>query len=521
MLRTTDGRIDTDQPNALSQIDFRIELRHHDSVQCEDLSGGTSRLSRGVPRESSRIDLHEGDESPQSHPECELNSLACFFDLDVEQSRALIICPQGDAPPGLVERDNTRLNHGRKHETPEGQPDSGTGDSNQKHVEIPSDDSEMNFEECLDGWKDSAGLRMKESSIHEYTTRFKRFDKIVNLRQYTRRQFKAHLHDILVKFYTQTPKGSWRYENSKLADFFRDGLLMEWPEKEVSRIQRRLPRINQGYAPPMKAVKPWIDAVLSEPDTYRRLLVMSIMEFGWRPDHLYKLWNADLKYDENGEPSSIEADGEERDFKYPDDVGCNLPPVYQKCLREYLKVRGEVKPSDRLFCYRDAKGQLDPRRQLDDKCLAREWEDFIEVHNRLLPSEKKLPRLLRTDFRHWVCAAHEQELGSDKLAYSTSAYITGHSQTQMKADPSYRTYYSRQMVEESLEFQRQKIPEGLICRFASVKANLDAVEECPWLGEWVTLGRRFFGKEIGEIDLATEAGRVRLKCAEGGQSFDV
>jgi hypothetical protein len=421
---------------------------------------------------------------------------------------------------GIEEQDNSILIHGRKHD-PEGQPDSGTGDSNQKHVEIPSDDSEMNFEECLERWKVSARLRMKDTSIREYSNRLERFDRIVNLRQYTRGQFKAHLHDILVKFYGETPKGSWRYENSKLADFFRDGLLMEWPEKEVRRIQGKLPRVNQGCAPPMKAVKPWIDAVLTEPDTYRRLLVMTVMEFGWRPDHLYKLLVADLHYDENGEPSSIEANGEERDFKYPDDLACNLPPVYRECLKEYLKLRGEVKPSDCLFCHRDAQGRLNTRRPLDSKCLEREWDGFIEDHNRLLGDGKKLSRLLREDFRHWVCHVHEQELGNDKLAYSTSAYITGHSQKQTKADPSYRTYYARQRIEDALEFQRQKIPEGLICRFASIKTNVDVVEDCPWLNDWIALGRRFFGKEIGEIDVATEAGRLRLKCAEGGRSFDV
>jgi hypothetical protein len=271
----------------------------------------------------------------------------------------------------------------------------------------------------------------------------------------------------------------------------------------------------------MKSVKPWIDAVLTEPDAYRKVLVMSVMEFGWRPDHLYKLLNADLKYDENGEPSSIEANGEERDFKNRADVACSLPLEYGACLKEYLKLRDEVKPSDWLFCYRDAKGRLDTRRQLDFKCLAREWGEFIEDHNKLLTDEKKLQRLLPTGFRHWVCLVHEQELGSEKIGYSASAYITGHSQTQVKSDPSYRGYYAHRMIEDALEFQKRKLPDGIVCRFAGVKANLDDIEDCPWLDDWVTLGRRFFGKEIGEIDLATEAGRVRLKCAEGGQSFDV
>lgn len=426
---------------------------------------------------------------------------------------------ESHSPRECVDRDNTHSMKGENE--PSTEPELGTGESKPKHVEIP-DDSRLNFEECLDRWKISARLRMKESSIHEYVVRFERFDKIVNLRQYTRGQFKARLHDILVEFYTETPKGSWRQENSKLAGFFRDGLLIEWPEKEVKRIQgHRLPRVNQGCAPPMKAVKPWIDAVLNEPDPYRKVLVMSPMEFGWRPDHLYKLLIADLKYDETGEPSSIEANGEERDFKYPDDVGCYLPPEYRECLKEYLKLRGEVKPSDWLFCYRDAQGRLATRRQLDAKCLEREWDGFIEAHNKLLADDKKLRRLLREDFRHWVCFVHEQLLGESKLGYSASSYITGHSQSQVKTDPSYRGYYAHQMVEDALEFQKQQIPDGIVCRFASVKANLDAIDDCPWLAEWVALGRRFFGKEIGEIDLATEAGKVRLKCAEGGQSFNV
>lgn len=98
MLRATDRWTETDQPNSLSQNDSRIELSSYADFQGEDFRSGTSRLSKGVPEESLHRDLREGAESPRSHPNCELNSLAAFFQLNVEGSRTDITTPQCDAP---------------------------------------------------------------------------------------------------------------------------------------------------------------------------------------------------------------------------------------------------------------------------------------------------------------------------------------------------------------------------------------------------------------------------------------
>ena len=411
------------------------------------------------------------------------------------------------SPGECEDRDNS---HSETRENgPSTEPELGTGEPKPDTVADIPDDSQMNPQECLERWKVVARLRLKESVVKEYSNRIDRFNRIVNLERYNRREFKAKVHDILVDFFSKTPKGSWRYENPKLAGYFRDGLMLEWPEKEVLRIQGTLPRVNQGCVPPIPEVLKWIGAVLAETDVYRKLLVSTIVGFGWRPEHLYKLLMADLRYDEKGEPYAIVADGEERSFKKYIDLATYLPPWYRECLKAYLTVRGSTKPSEPIFCYSDRNGQLHSDRPLDDKCLDRTWRDFIRDHNRLRKEPEKLSRLLRVDFRHWVASAQE-DLG---LSFSASAYMVGHS--QKKTQPTYRSYYAHKTVEVALEEQEQKIPEGLILRFASPSIELAEDRNEAWFNEWVMLGRRFFAKEIGEIELATEVGRIRLRHAEG------
>jgi len=407
---------------------------------------------------------------------------------------------------GGVEWEHTPLLEGQYE--PDCAPRSGTREPKPDEVADIPDDSQVNSQECLERWKVVARLRLKESVVKEYGNRIERFNRIVGLDGRTRREFKTKLHDILVDFFSKTPKGSWRYENPKLADYFRNGLMLEWPEKEVRQIQGRLPRVNQGCVPPMPEVLKWIGAVLAETDIYRKLVVSTIVGFGYRPEHLYKLLMADLRLDEQGEPYAIVADGQERSFKRYADLATYLPPWYRACLKTYLTVRGQTKPSEPMFCYLDLTGQLHSTRPLDDKCLDRLWRIFIRDHNRLKTEPEKLSRLLRTDFRHWVCEAQE-ELG---LGLSASAYMVGHS--QKKCQPTYRSYYAHKTIEAALEEQEQKIPEGLILRFAIPSVNLVEDSDEPWRGAWATLGGQFFRQEIGEIQLATEAGQIRLKHAQ-------
>lgn len=54
---------------------------------------------------------------------------------------------------------------------------------------------------------------------------------------------------------------------------------------------------------------------MHERDIYVKVEVELIMELGWRPQHLYGVRWEHLKYDAEGHPYSIVADGVDSNFK--------------------------------------------------------------------------------------------------------------------------------------------------------------------------------------------------------------
>ena len=413
-------------------------------------------------------------------------------------------------PAGSVARDNTQLeNRGEQHGIGNEQKHQlGTGELSKPHIANLSDDSTLKAEQCMARWEVVARLRLKESSLGDSRQRIKRFNRIVGLEKYTKREFEKNRVPILVEYYGKTSKGSWRYDNSKLSIYFKYGLQIEWPEDEIWAFQGKLPMVKQGFEPDQGEVVKWLDAFVTDPNACIKVIIAPFFLFGVRPEHLYKMLMADLRYDESGDPCAIVANGEDRDFKKPEDLAVYLPSWYRDNLKEYLKMRGATKPTDPLFCHLEKDGRLDSTRPLDEHCLSDLWDDFIDDHNRLRKEPEKLVRLVRRDVRHWVCGIQEK-IG---LSYSASAYMVGHSQRKIRQ--SYRDYYAHKSVEVALREQEMKIPEGLILKYTTVgTVSVESTE--PWHNEWVALGRRFFEKkDLSDLDLAAAAGHLRLEHAE-------
>jgi integrase len=287
-------------------------------------------------------------------------------------------------------------------------------------------------------------------------------------------------------------RDQWRYAISALKDFWKNGLRMDWPEADVKAFVGRLPPTGRNFAPRDHVVSPWCAAIEKEPDIYRKMIVILVADFGYRPDHLYKLKMEDLQTDENGNLDAIVADGNKRKFKTDATVATYLPPEVRTVLKEFNEKVGGRRPNDSLIPYRRSNGRIELSRSVNGQVLYREWHRFERTW--------ALPSLNPNAFRHFVCRTCE----SVGLSKSASGYLVGHDTRQGE---TYRNWYANLDVEEALEEQRRKIPNGVMGLIRAPKVDL--AEEIP--SQLLSLCLEFIEGKIGDLDFASKAGIIRTQ----------
>jgi hypothetical protein len=397
-----------------------------------------------------------------------------------------------DHSPGSPEVGTTQDRKGENE--PDCEPRSGTGNRDSEHEShVDSDDSVVNFEDAFQKWSDQVQHRLRRSSIEQYGVRIRRFARTVLLEQYTVRQLRGRKNGWLIcEFLKTVPKGDWRSTISALRDFWQNGLHIDWPEAEVKAFAGRLPQTGRRFAPREHLVKPWYSAIEKEPDLYRKLTVLLIAGFGYRPDHLYKLKMEDVQTDENGNPDAIVADGRKREFKTDAWVASYLPSYVRNVLKEFNEKIGERKLDDPLIPYRHSNGRIERSRSMNKEVLYREWHRFENMWS--------LPDLDPNAFRHFVCRTCE----SVGLSKSASGYLVGHGTRQGE---TYRDWYSNLDVEEALQEQRTKLPIGVMGFLIAPKVDL--TEKIP--SQLLELCSEYVRGEMSDIDFAAMAGRIRIQ----------
>lgn len=382
---------------------------------------------------------------------------------------------------------------GRRGENePDCEPRSGTGNRDsecQSHAD--SDDSAVNFEQIFQKWQDQIQYGKRPSTVKQYRGHVRRLADTVDLGRYTLRQLKGQKNSVVIIEYLKTiSRDQWRYAISGLKNFWKIGLRIKWPDADVKAFTGRLPPTGRNFVPREHEVRPWYSAIEKEPDVYRKLLVLLIAEFGWRPNHLHKLKVEDIQLSEDGMPDAIVADGNKRKFKTSAWIASYLPPYVRDTLREFNVEMGDSKRDDPLIPYRDSKGRIERSRPLNSQALYREWHSFVKIW--------KLPDLTPSAFRHFVCRTCE----SVGLSRSASGYLVGHESRQGE---TYRDWYSHVDVEEALEEQRTKFPAGIMGQLTAPEIVL--TEGVP--SQLLSLCSEFMAYKIGDIDFAFKAGSIR------------
>jgi integrase len=341
---------------------------------------------------------------------------------------------------------------------------------------------------------------LKESSLREYEWRIRRFMTHADIENFTRRQLKSKGAQLIRTHLEKVEKASWVYELSALKDFWRNGLRLDWPS-EVSSIIGRLPKPGRRFAPRTHIVEKWAAAIEKEPDLWTRLLVLLTMEFGWRPSHLYNLKIRNIRYDPNGVPEAIVADGEVEGFKTSAWIGAYLPPTVREALQAFFEERGKnLKPEYPILPWRHENGKIVNEMPLNPSCLDRFWGHFIE--------RWKLPKLTRVDFRHFAC----WQLDLLDMTNMASAYMVGHDSGQGE---TYRNRYANAGVEEAILEQQRIVPGGILGIFK--KVEIEQTQGIP--RPMIDLMTQFIEGKVDQFDLAKQAWQIRNTMAESAKNM--
>src|SRR5207247_7197755 len=120
---------------------------------------------------------------------------------------------------------------------------------------------------------------------------------------------------------------------------------------------KTLPPTGSREPPPDADVAPWAEAIEHERDPYMRLLVLCILQFGWRPENqVGRLKWRNVRYDPQGRPCAIVARGTEEGFKSASAVVAHLPADVVDALAAWKEKSPNVSPDARIFPWRGVTG---------------------------------------------------------------------------------------------------------------------------------------------------------------------
>ena len=348
----------------------------------------------------------------------------------------------------------------------------------------------MELDKILERYCQHPTIRMKSEATREaYRKYFRRFAGKVRIEQYTRRQLAGSRGKrLLLDHIADLPLRSRRPTIAGLASVWKVGLNLPWPINTESDIGK-LPRPRREQTPPDCAVKAWYERLKDEPNPYFRVLWLLTAQLGLRPSMVAKLRWSHLRYDEQGLPCEIRANGADEGFKTFADLACYLPPDLVRALvqlRMFLKDSTESDP----ILPRMVFGQIANRESTNARVYKRLWNQLKDKYD--------LPKLRMKDLRHWV-ASRCRDAG---LPEQARAYLQGHEQPIMNMGDA----YDNRNVEINLDRQAQKFPHGVLGTFERV--NLEVMAALP--NDLVTSLAGYRDGKVGITEVLTRLDAWRM-----------
>lgn len=377
---------------------------------------------------------------------------------------------------------------------PDCEPRSGTGDGKSTLV-FDGIDYPLKTEDILERFRQHPSIRMRpDGTVKTYCAMFKRFAKAKNLDRYTRKQIAGSKGKklILEHIADSIPLRSRRCTLAGIRKVWTFVLDLPWPI-DVDRDIGQLPKAGRRGVPRDSAIEVWNNRMRQEPNTYLQCLFDAMAQTGHRASTLAKLKWGHLRYDEDGKPCEIRANGADEGFKRFADVATHVSPDLAEELIKLRQWLGNPDEDALIFPRMDLRGNVDPSRETDHK--------QIRAHFVKLGEKYGLPDLLPSSLRHWVTAVC-QDLN---LPEQARAYMMGHEQPIRNMGD----VYNNRDIETNLARQAQVLPYGPLGKFAKAEAGLE--NEFPKEVVDVLRGYRENRKGFDEVLRVLEQWRLSAK----------
>ncbi len=267
--------------------------------------------------------------------------------------------------------------------------------------------------------------------------------------------------EAILSFMATVPLPSRRFVLAALECTWTMGLELAWPIDLKRDFGRTLPPIGNRETPPDEDIRPWADAVQKEPDPFTKLLVLMLLQFGWRPENQigHLRWR-NVRY-ENGRPYAIVARGAVESFKSPSDIVAWLPSDVAAALVTWKETCPSVSPETYVLT-------------LDGDPASRG-----AIGRRLVAFERrwKLKHLAPCLFRHWV------KTTCRGLSDPALAALQGHKPPR---DSSMRNTYDTPSIERILDEQATEFPDGPLGIFKAPQVTVapELQEEMRAVADW-------------------------------------
>jgi len=347
---------------------------------------------------------------------------------------------------------------------PGSEPGPGTSGSTQQPATL-DDDSLVNVEDGIRRHDELTRWRASGTQ-QDYRQHIRAFARRVDLENLTRGRLKSKGHDLIVDFILSMPASEQQVVLCALKSFWTIYLRLDWPILNKRDFGNTLGKFGSRHTPRDDQVKPWIEALEKEPDSYIQSKILCIAECGWRRNHIKKLFWEDVKFDPTGRCLYVIADGKKRGFKTHSGIIAWLPPNAKEALTKWYNESPCNAPDSRIWPNRSFKGRYEPKRELTDHSFDRIWHDFM--------GRWKMPtnsRFTSAYFRHFVSTACRKHglSGPPKAALCGHGF---HADRQVFTDT-----YDNPGESEILEEQQARMPHGRL--WFLKESSLQVVGEVP------------------------------------------
>jgi len=399
---------------------------------------------------------------------------------------------------GGMDGDNMPLDHGEDYGKPSRHP-TGTGEN--QSATGREDDQPLNLEQILERYCQHPTIRMKpESTRRSYAYDFRRFAEHARIDRYSRPQLAGRKGKyLLLDHIAALPLRSRRPALSGLASVWKFGLNLPWPIDAKADIGK-LPKTRRDLTPPDSTVKTWYERLLHETNPWLQSLWLLIAQLGLRPHTVARLRWTHVRYDEQGIPCEIRANGADEGFKTFADLACNLAPDVADALVRLRKWSSNSNDADPILPWMDGWGKVKHSRQATRKLYARHWDRMRNKYG--------LPKLRMKDMRHWVAS----QCRDSGLSEQARAYMQGHEQPIGNMGEA----YDNRGIEINLARQAEKLPHGPVGIFE--KPDLEIVATLP--GDLVATLIGYHDGKVGFTEVLSRLENWRLKANIGVVRLD-